>query len=124
MSCSWESPFADCLSGAPGGDYLSRAIVPCRGAPITDTAFMGLTSCRWITITGMIAHPRQGAQSAFRPAAEDLAARLGLAGAGLRGHRSHAAVLDFPRLRQARPTSRLHALVGGRTLAVPLAMRR
>ena len=59
-----------------------------------------------------------------RPAAEDLAARLGLAGAGLRGHRSHAAVLDFPRLRQARPTSRLHALVGGRTLAVPLAMRR
>jgi len=53
--CSWESPFASCLSGAPGGDYLSRVIVHCRGAPITDTAFMGLTSCRWITITGMIA---------------------------------------------------------------------
>jgi len=25
---------------------------------------MGLTSCRWITITGMIAHPWRGAQSA------------------------------------------------------------
>jgi hypothetical protein len=62
--CSWESPFADCLSGAPSCDYLSRAIVPCRGAPITDTAYMGLTSCRWITITGMVAHPRRGAQSA------------------------------------------------------------
>jgi hypothetical protein len=57
--CSWESPFADCLSGAPNCDYLSRAILPCRGAPITDTAYMGLTSCRWITITGMIAHPRR-----------------------------------------------------------------
>jgi hypothetical protein len=45
-------------SGAPGGDYLSRAIVDCGGAPITDTAFMGLTSCGWITITGMIARPR------------------------------------------------------------------
>ena len=55
--CSWESPFADCLSSAPNCDYLSRTIVPCRGAPITDTAYMGLTSCRWITITGMIAHP-------------------------------------------------------------------
>src|SRR5690349_24717899 len=29
-----------------------------QGAPITDTAYTGLTSCRWITITGMIAHPR------------------------------------------------------------------
>ena len=41
--------------GAPGGDYLSRAIVDCRGAPTADTAFMGLTSCRWITIAGTIA---------------------------------------------------------------------
>jgi hypothetical protein len=63
--CSWESPFADCLSGAPNCDYLSRAILPCRRAPITDTAYMGLTSCRWITITGMIAHPQRGAQSAL-----------------------------------------------------------
>jgi hypothetical protein len=61
--CSWESPFADCLSGAPNCDYLSRAIVRCRVAPITD-AYMGLTSYRWITSTGMIAHPRRGAQSA------------------------------------------------------------
>ena len=44
MLCSWESPFADCLSGAPNCDYLSRAILPGRGAPITDTAYMGLTS--------------------------------------------------------------------------------
>ena len=34
----------NCLSGAPGDDYLSRAIVDCRGAPTMDTAFMGLTS--------------------------------------------------------------------------------
>jgi hypothetical protein len=39
--CSRESPFANCLSGAPGGDYLSRAIVNCKEAPTTDTAFMG-----------------------------------------------------------------------------------
>jgi len=32
--------------GAPSGDYLSRAIVDCRGAPTADTAYMGLTSCR------------------------------------------------------------------------------
>jgi hypothetical protein len=64
--CSWESPFADCLSGAPGGDYLSRAIVDCRGAPTADTAFMGLTSCRWITIAGTLARRRRGAQPAGR----------------------------------------------------------
>ena len=40
MLCSWESPFADCVSGAPG-DYLSRAILACTGAPTTDTAFIG-----------------------------------------------------------------------------------
>jgi hypothetical protein len=39
------APFAGCLSGAPTGDYLSRAIVDGGGAPITDTAFMGPTSC-------------------------------------------------------------------------------
>ena len=38
--------FASCLSGAPSCDYLSRAIVDCRGAPTADTAYMGLTSCR------------------------------------------------------------------------------
>src|SRR3954453_1689383 len=36
MFCSWESPLANCLAGAPGGDYLSRAIVNCRGAPTAD----------------------------------------------------------------------------------------
>jgi hypothetical protein len=41
-----ESPFANCLEGAPGRDYLSRAIVDGRGAPTVDTAVMGLTSCR------------------------------------------------------------------------------
>ena len=35
--------------GRSGGGYLSRAILHCRGAPTVDTAFMGLTSCRWIT---------------------------------------------------------------------------
>ena len=25
MPCPWEPPFANCLAGAPGGDYLSRA---------------------------------------------------------------------------------------------------
>jgi hypothetical protein len=44
--CSWESPFASCLSRAPSCDYLSRAIVDGGGAPTADTAFMGLTSCR------------------------------------------------------------------------------
>jgi hypothetical protein len=53
--CSWESPFASCLAGAPGGDYLSRAIVDCRGAPTAETAFMGLTSCRWITTAKTLA---------------------------------------------------------------------
>jgi hypothetical protein len=38
--------FREMPGGAPGGDYFSRVIVGCRGAPITDTAFMGLTSCR------------------------------------------------------------------------------
>lgn len=57
MSYSRESPFANCLSGAPGGDYLSRAIVGGRGAPTADTAFMGLTSCRQITITSNVATP-------------------------------------------------------------------
>jgi hypothetical protein len=67
VSCSWESPFAECLPGAPNRDYLKSRDRACRGAPITDTAYMGLTSCRWITITGMIAHPRRGAQSGIKP---------------------------------------------------------
>jgi hypothetical protein len=62
--CSWESPFASCLAGAPGGDYLSRAIVDCSGAPTADTAFMGLTSCRWITIAKTLARRRRVAQPA------------------------------------------------------------
>jgi hypothetical protein len=48
-------PFAMCLAGAPGGDYLSRAIVKCSGAPTVDTAFMGLTSCGRITIAKTLA---------------------------------------------------------------------
>ena len=43
--------FRELRVGAPNGDYLSRAIVDCRGAPSADTAFMGLTSCRRVTIT-------------------------------------------------------------------------
>jgi hypothetical protein len=60
MSYSRESPFANCVSGAPGADYLSRAILDCRGAPTTDadTAFMGLTSCRWMTIAFTVARWR------------------------------------------------------------------
>ena len=38
---SKDVAFASCLAGAPGGDYLSRAIVDCSGAPTADTAFMG-----------------------------------------------------------------------------------
>lgn len=34
MLCSWESPFADCLSGAPNCDYLSRAICPAGEHPL------------------------------------------------------------------------------------------
>src|SRR5215204_1441241 len=55
---------ANFLAGAPGGDYLSRAIVHCSGAPTADTAFMGLTSCRWITIAETLAPRRRDAQSA------------------------------------------------------------
>lgn len=66
---SWESPFANCLLGAPGGDYLSRAIVNCRGAPTMDTAFMGLTSCRKITISRKLPRSRRGAPRVSCPAA-------------------------------------------------------
>src|SRR3954453_20804706 len=54
--------FRELPGGAPDCDYLSRAIVHCREAPITDAAFMGLTSRRRITIGGTIAHRRCGAQ--------------------------------------------------------------
>src|SRR5271166_5765985 len=50
--------FRELPAGAPG-DYLSRAIVDCRGAPVTDTAIMGLTSCEWITTAGTLAHRRR-----------------------------------------------------------------
>ena len=55
--------FRELPGGAPGVDYLSRAIVDCRGAPTADTAFMGLTSCRWITIAGTIARRRRGGKA-------------------------------------------------------------
>ena len=46
--------------GRSRGDYLGRAIVDCGGAPTVDTAFMGLTSCRRITIAKTLAHrPRE-----------------------------------------------------------------
>jgi hypothetical protein len=70
--CSWESPFANCLSGAPGGDYLSRAIVDCRGAPTVDTAFMGLTSCRRITIAKTLAQRRRECAIDIMPTAVSL----------------------------------------------------
>ena len=58
MLCSWELPFAGCLSGPPSGDYLSRPIVDCGGAPIADTADMGLTSCVEIAIAETLAGRR------------------------------------------------------------------
>src|SRR3954451_6837868 len=70
--------FRELPGGAPGGDYLSRAIVDCRGAPTTDTAFMGLTSRRWITIAGTVAHRRPGTQPAY--------AGCGSTSLQLRGH--------------------------------------
>jgi hypothetical protein len=57
--CARESPFANCVSGAPGGDYRSRAVLSCTGAPIAVTAFMGLTSCRWNGITEKVTRPRR-----------------------------------------------------------------
>jgi hypothetical protein len=73
--CSWESPFANRLSGAPSGDYLSRAIVGCRGAPTVDTAFMGLTSCRRITIAETLAHGRREHAIDIVPTAVSLSTR-------------------------------------------------
>jgi hypothetical protein len=70
--CSWESPFAIALSGAPSGDYLSRAIVDCRGAPTVDTAFMGLTSFRRITIARTLAHRRDECAIGIMPTAVSL----------------------------------------------------
>jgi hypothetical protein len=70
--CSWESPFANCLAGAPGGDYLSRAIVDRGGAPTADTAFMGLTSCRRVTIAGTLTHRRRECAIGIMPTAVSL----------------------------------------------------
>ncbi|BCW85597.1 hypothetical protein NicSoilE8_32700 [Arthrobacter sp. NicSoilE8] len=36
---------------------MRRGIVGCGGAPIADTAYMGLTSCLVLTIMGMLALP-------------------------------------------------------------------
>ena len=58
--------FREVAGGAPVGDYLSRAIVGGRGAPAVDTAFIGLTSCRWITIAKTLARRRRFAQPASR----------------------------------------------------------
>jgi hypothetical protein len=55
---SWESPFANCLSGAPWWRLPQSRDRALQGAPTADTAYMGLTSRRWITITGTIAYLR------------------------------------------------------------------
>jgi hypothetical protein len=70
--CSRESPFADCLPGAPSCDYLSRAILPCRGAPITDTAYMGLTSCPMDHDHGNDRTPATRCAIGIKPAAASL----------------------------------------------------
>jgi hypothetical protein len=49
-----------------------------RRAPTTDTAFTGLTSCRRISVTGMIAHPRRG-KEAHALAAQRVASAAALA---------------------------------------------
>ena len=54
-----ESPFTNGVLGAPDGDYLSRAILDCTEAPIVDTAFMGLTSGRWIADVNTLARQRR-----------------------------------------------------------------
>ena len=47
--------FRDVPVGAPGCDYLGRGIVDCGGAPVSDTAFMGLTSGWSVTIARTLA---------------------------------------------------------------------
>ena len=59
----------NCLAGAPDGDYLSRVIVNRRGAPIADIAFMGLTSCRRITITQDASTPAERERNLHVPTA-------------------------------------------------------
>jgi hypothetical protein len=49
--------FRELPGGRSGGDYLSRAIVDCKGAPMRILRSLGLTSCRWITIAGTLARP-------------------------------------------------------------------
>jgi hypothetical protein len=51
---SRESPFANSVSSAPGGGYLSSTIL-IWGAPAVETALMGLTSYRRITIAENLA---------------------------------------------------------------------
>ena len=62
--CSWESPFANRVSSAPGGDYLSREIVDRRERP------------RWI-LRSWVSPPADGSRSleryhACRPGATGL----------------------------------------------------
>ena len=47
-------------------------IVACRGAPTADTAFMGLTCCRWITIAKMLARRRRECAFGMMPNAVSL----------------------------------------------------
>jgi len=61
--------FRELPGGRSRGDYLSRAIVHCSGAPTADTAFMGLTSCRWITIGETLARRERVFAAGIMPVA-------------------------------------------------------
>jgi len=58
------SPFTNCVSSAPGGDYLSRATLDCTGAPTVAAALMGLTSGRWIAVVWTLARNQRARGSA------------------------------------------------------------
>ena len=45
MLCSWESPFANCLAGAPDGDYLVAQSCELQGGARCRRPVHGLTSC-------------------------------------------------------------------------------
>jgi hypothetical protein len=99
----------NCVAGAPGGDYLSRAIVDCRGAPTADTAFMGLTSCRGITIAGTIAHRRGDAQPTKRRAT----------GSPL----AHSSASPRPAAAAAKPAARLPKTLSAACDTAPVSAR-
>jgi hypothetical protein len=65
MFCSWESPLANCLAGRSRWRLPQPRDRELQGSTHCGYAFMGLTSCRWITIAGTIAHRRRGAQRAY-----------------------------------------------------------